>query len=225
MTKAYKGFDALFRMKEVWIKKDDLAFNAYMYDEGKIKTMNLDTGRITESDINVNFFFRNTFVDYMVPLEAGDPVKITTDEHTYYGSVLSTGNTTDRAPFVRIVGSTLFFNAERVERITPEELVAAQREQVFKNAGRKLDEFRQGDIVTYSGVEAIVSEANEYHLRLTGEYHGYVKVEEVTPCRFATYEHATAPVLVKNMNRKLVAPCTSSCLEQAIPNLNSGGRL
>src|SRR6476659_7796690 len=117
MTKTYKGFDALFRMKEVWIKKDDLAFNAYMYEEGCIVVMDLDTRRVKELDVNINFFFRNTFVDYVEPLEAGNPVKITTDEHTYYGTVLSTGHTTDKKPFVRLVGSTLFFNADRAERI------------------------------------------------------------------------------------------------------------
>ncbi|ANY29256.1 hypothetical protein [Bacillus phage PK16] len=203
MAKTYTGLTALERMKESWIVRQEGSSFAYKWEKNHVVRLDLNllrngaTRNVRESDIGINYFFNNTFIDWVDPFEEGAPVKVTLEDVTYYGTLQQYGHTADLQPYVKLIGLMAYFNADKAERITEEELVAAKRIDVFKLASRKLDEFRIGDMVEYKGVNAIVRSVQGLYLVLTGEYSGHVKAEDVTPFKFASYVYATAPVLSK----------------------------
>lgn len=214
MTKTYTGFEALERMKTHWIQKEKLAFNKYRFEEGVVKVKNLETGRYLDITVNINLFFNNTFVDYVEPLAVGDTVKVDIISGTLYGEV-------DRfleeygVQCFRFKGNSNLYKVSSAVRIEKDELVALKRKATFEQKGRRVDEFRMGDIVEYKGVKAIVRSIQGLYLVLTGEYHGHVSAKDVTPYKFATYVDATAPAYVK------VTPCTAPPMpgtEQPIMN-------
>lgn len=205
MTKVYSGFEALERMKTHWIQKEDTPFNKYRFEEGVVKVKSLSGGHYIETTININLFFNNTFVDYVEPLVAGDTVRVNITGGTIYGEIDTFLEEYGIRCF-RFKGNSTPYKVSSAVRIEKDELAALKRKATFKQEGRKVDEFRMGDIVEYKGVKAIVRSIQGLFLVLTGEYHGYVSAKDVKPYKFATYVYATHPNYIKV---DPVAPCTA----------------
>lgn len=202
MTKVYSGFEALERMKTHWIQKEDTPFNKYRFEDGVVKAKSLGAECYLDTHININLFFNNTFVDYVEPLAVGDTVKVKLLTGELFGEVGQVFDEWGKTWF-RFKGNRANYNVENAVRIEEDELAALKRKATFEQKGRRVDEFRMGDIVEYKGVKAIVRSIQGLYLVLTGEYHGHVSAKDVTPYKFATYVDATAPAYVK------VDPCTA----------------
>lgn len=225
MTKTYTGFEALERMKTHWIQKEKVPFNIYRFEDGVVKAKSIINGKYINTTININLFFNNTFVDYVEPLAVGDTVRVYITSGTLYGEVDRLFEEYGIKCF-RFKGNNTPYKVSSATRIEKDELAALKRKATFENAGRMVDEFRGGDIVKFkvAGYEykAEVMQqglGKDKVVEFKNCYSGIVPARDITPIKFATYVDATAPDYVK------VAPDTAPCLEQAIPNLHSGGRL
>lgn len=212
MTKVYTGFEALERMKTHWIQKEKLAFNKYRFEDGKVKAKSLSGDHYIETNININLFFNNTFVDYVEPLVAGDTVKVDIISGTLYGEV-------DRfleeygVRCFRFKGNSNPYKVSSAVRIEKDELAALKRKATFEQAGRRVDEFRRGDIVEFkvAGYEykAEVMQqglGKDMMVEFRTAYAGLVPARDITPVKFVTFVDATAPDYVKV---DPVAPCTA----------------
>ncbi|ALO79425.1 hypothetical protein HOBO_265 [Bacillus phage Hobo] len=230
MTKTYKGFEALKRMMDGWIQKEDKPFNIYRFEDGIVKAKSLGADCYLDTNININLFFNNTFVDYVEPLVAGDTVKTTIMAGTLYGEVEAVFEEYGTTCF-RFKGNKTPYRVDKATRIEKDELAALRRKATFEQSGRMVDEFRKGDIVKFkvAGYEYIAEVmqqglGKDKMVEFRNAYSGIVPGRDITPVKFATYIDATAPEYVKV---DPVAPCTAPMLGAMVTpnNYNVGGRL
>ncbi|UJH95724.1 hypothetical protein [Bacillus phage vB_BtM_BMBsp2] len=212
MTKTYTGFEALERMKTHWIQKEKLAFNKYRFEDGVIKAKSLSGDHYIETNININLFFNNTFVDYVEPIAVGDTVKVKLLTGELFGEVGQVFDEWGKTWF-RFKGNKAPYSVDVAVRIEKDELAALKRKATFENAGRMVDEFHRGDIVKFkvAGYEykAEVMQqglGKDKLVEFKNCYSGIVPARDITPIKFATYVDATAPDYVKV---DPVAPCTA----------------
>ncbi|AHN66490.1 hypothetical protein Bcp1_013 [Bacillus phage Bcp1] len=230
MTKTYKGFEALERMMDGWIKKENTAFNIYRFEDGVVKAKSILNGKYINTTININLFFNNTFVDYVEPLAVGDTVKVKLLTGELFGEVGQVFDEWGKTWF-RFKGNNSPYNVDNAIRIEKEELDLLKREATFKAAGRQLDEFRKGDIVeitkdgdTFTAEVRQQGGGSAKMVEYVGLRSGYKYGCDVKPIKFVTFVDATHPDYVK-VNP--VAPCTAPMMPgmaAPIPPM-MGGRL
>ncbi|PFY49076.1 hypothetical protein COL55_13290 [Bacillus toyonensis] len=113
------------------------------------------------------------FTEVVLP-QVGDWVKVTCKTNTFTGKLISVSSNGAKARWNDhdYVGYLEFKLNERTWQIlSPEQITEYKREQAFSKVGRKLNEFREGDIVMIDslGVTAIVvSKKNDPKVQLHG---------------------------------------------------------
>ncbi|WP_242145920.1 MULTISPECIES: hypothetical protein [unclassified Bacillus cereus group] len=152
--KTYTGFEAIERMKTHWITTQEKGC-AWKIKEDEI-WKRFDDTEWTATEL-INFFFRNEFIDYVEPLkfEEGEMFVMETENAKWYAVF---GSEDDYKYNVKI---SYPVNTMRVyeggflwkgddctfRKPTDEELEEFERFMVFHKKGRKMDEFKLGDIV------------------------------------------------------------------------------
>lgn len=231
MTKVYSGLEVLEVMKDNWVRKvgdDKRKYTlAYKIIDGVVKRFDTsyphqyyNPSFMIHSTMDINFFLTDTFSIWDEPLVAGDTVRVNITGGTIYGEIDTFLEEYGIRCF-RFKGNSTPYKVSSAVRIEKDELASLKRKATFEQEGRRVDEFRMGDIVEYKGVKAIVRSIQGLYLVLTGEYSGHVSAKDVTPYKFATYVYATHPDYVK------VAPCTAPPMPgtMAAPiNYNVGGQ-
>ncbi|BEU14722.1 hypothetical protein [Bacillus phage CM1] len=215
MTKLYSGFEALERMKTHWIQKEKLAFNKYRFEEGVVKAKSLSGDHYIDTNININLFFNNTFVDYVEPLVVGDTVRVNITGGTIYGEI-DTFLEEYGIKCFRFKGNSTPYKVSSAVRIEKDELAALKRKATFEQAGRRVDEFHRGDIVKFkvAGYEykAEVMQqglGKDMMVEFKNAYSGVVPARDITPVKFVTYVDPTILDYVK------VEPPVTPCNGQA----------
>lgn len=222
MTKTYKGFEALERMKTNWIQKEKEPYNRYKFEDGVVKVKSLTLDEYLDVQVNINLFFNNTFVDYVEPLKVGDIVKVESKGHTVYTTVMEAFEK-DGKTLTSLAGVDTLLSHFKADRITEEEFELIKRKEIFRRAGRNLDEFRKGDIVeitedgkTFKAEVKQQGDGSSKMVEYAGVYYGYKYGCDVKPIKFVTYTEAADPKYVAVENE--VTPCTG----QPMPPMMGG---
>lgn len=154
--KTYIGFEAIERMKTNWIKEKNDYF-AHTLKKGKHEVLGISSQRIVPSTIGMNFFFENEFVDYEKPLnlEYGEMFVMESSNGKWYGILKEETQTKYYLIMGLKVGEYRFYEngcsfkkyqGRTFRKATDEELEEFERFMMFYKKGRKMDEFKLGDI-------------------------------------------------------------------------------
>lgn len=144
-----------------------------------------------QSSMSLQSFLGYEFTEVATP-QVGDWVRVT---HSETKAVIVTGEVTEVVnKAVRIKDRLLSLEYDW-QILSPEEVSEYKREQAFVKVGRKLNEFRSGDIVCINvdgGVSIVVSNNNEETVRvhmLNVPGKGYTaKPHQLTPISFVEHQ-------------------------------------
>ncbi|AXY08518.1 hypothetical protein CUC43_17650 [Bacillus thuringiensis LM1212] len=146
--KKYTGFEAIERMKTNVID-DGKSLYRYNMELNLVEFSMKEPNKIPWQNvyIDISFFFRKEFVDYVEPLKVGDWIYLKqSNGNNLVGKIKR---------FHEIYKNTVITDAsecaigtEVIRKATSEEIEKEKRRRVFEKAGRTIDEFKEGDVVT-----------------------------------------------------------------------------
>ncbi|MGM2698030.1 hypothetical protein [Bacillus cereus group sp. Bce037] len=160
--KKYTGFEAIERMKTNVID-DGKSLYRYNMELNLVEFSMKEPNKIPWQNvyIDISFFFRKEFVDYVEPLKVGDWIYLKqSNGNDLVGKIKR---------FHEIYKNTVITDASEcaigigiIRKATPEEIEKEKRRRMFENAGRELNEFKVGDCVkddndSYMKVEDVIS--------------------------------------------------------------------
>lgn len=159
--KIYKGFETLERMKTHWIT-DEKKSSAWMIKEDGLvwmKTGDL-VGVVNEK---INFFLENEFTDYVEPVKVGEWVARDGVKETFVFKVKNVFG--EDYEFEGC--SDTKFTKSLYRKATSEEIAQEKHRLIFKNLGRKVDEFKEKDGVLYDNYFYLVSKIEADQILIT----------------------------------------------------------
>ncbi|MHA4207346.1 hypothetical protein [Bacillus cereus] len=146
--KKYTGFEAIERMKTNVID-DGKSLYRYNMELNLVEFSMKEPNKIPWQNvyIDISFFFRKEFVDYVEPLKVGDWIYLKqSNGNDLVGKIKR---------FHEIYKNTVITDASEcaigigiIRKATPEEIEKEKRRRVFEKVGRTIDEFKEGDVVT-----------------------------------------------------------------------------
>ncbi|PEL23442.1 hypothetical protein [Bacillus toyonensis] len=171
--KVYTGKETIEALLEGKLLKGE---NGYIYRFNcESNEINVRHSEVTEwkfSTIPFNNLSRAHLTEVVTP-QVGDWVRVNTPHYHYVGELLETDGEWLRANWNEneSVYGVRLTKSDTWEILSPEQITEYKREQAFSKVGRKLNEFREGDIVMIDslGVTAIVvSKKNDLKVQLHG---------------------------------------------------------
>lgn len=156
------------------------------YEDNQFMTKDGDS-QWRQSLVSANGLLTIKMTEVVTP-QVGDWVRVT---HRITNALMVTGEVTEVNNKAARVDGRLFSIDSNWQILSPEEVSEYKREQAFAKVGRKLNEFRSGDIVCINvdgGVSIVVSNNNEETVRvhmLNVPGKGYTaKPHQLTPISF-----------------------------------------
>lgn len=165
--KVYTGKETLQALLEGKVLETKGLINKYVY---KIKdeklTVKIDNKGCFEGSYDImNYILGMEFTEVVTP-QVGDWVRVT---HSETKAAIITGEITEIDNLVARIEGRLISLKQDWEILSPEQVTEYKREQAFVKVGRKLNEFKSGDIVCINvdgGVSIVVSNNNEESVRV-----------------------------------------------------------
>lgn len=187
--KVYTGKETL----QAWLDGKTLSKDGSLYRLSKAGTLEVDMNSTNEweySRLYVSNLLKWEFTEVAVP-KVGDWVRVYTHDETYTGKITRIENSKMYADWEG-QGDDLYLDnsTHGWEILTPEQVSEYKREQAFVKLGRKLNEFRSGDIVyvDHEGVIGIVvskSNSSEIKVNECNRVQGWsTKPHQLTPISF-----------------------------------------
>jgi len=112
---------------------------------------------IKVSDMHLYFFFENEFTDYEDPLKVGDWITLTHRNIKIVGKIIEEKPTDYITDYDAGIGVNQWFDKDKIRKATAEEIAQEKRRRMFAKVGRKLNEFRDDDVVDFDGYRYFVS--------------------------------------------------------------------
>ncbi|HDR8003391.1 TPA: hypothetical protein QCY70_004905 [Bacillus cereus] len=145
MTTKYTGLAAIERMQTHWI---NCCKGCWKMEGNSLLHKYYGEEEITKSDMHLFFFFENEFVDYEEPLKVGDWVV----HDKYIVKVTEILDSTKyRCDYISIMRDQILDTKYIQRKATDEEIDLEKRRRLFEKVGRKMDEFKEGDVVVICG--------------------------------------------------------------------------
>ncbi|ABS23185.1 hypothetical protein ACQVUL_07630 [Bacillus cytotoxicus] len=153
----YTGFSAIERMKTHWITTTSDVDSAWKIENNELVFKKDDT-ILVGTLIELNFFFKNEFIDYAEPLKFEEGEMYVFESHDnkkWYAVHKEVNGDKYWTSLAVIVAENCVFDGDgyltkyngTFRKPTDEELEEFERFMVFHKKGREMDEFELGDIV------------------------------------------------------------------------------
>ena len=145
-----------------------------------------------DTDLSMDFFLRNEFTEVVTP-QVGDWVRVYTYDKTYVAKITHKEGTKMYADWDNNGVESLYLDSSdhNWEILSPEQVSEYKRELAFSKVGRKLNEFKHGDIVfidTLGVTSVVITKKNDNEIKLHGineKGKGYTaKPHQLTPISF-----------------------------------------
>ncbi|MGA4461973.1 hypothetical protein ACPA2L_04490 [Bacillus bombysepticus] len=185
--KTYTGFEAIERMKTNVID-DGKSLYRYNMELNLVEFSMKEPNKIPWQNvyIDISFFFRKEFVDYVEPLKVGDWIYLKqSNGNNLVGEIKR---------FHEIYKNTIITDAsecaigiEVVRKATSGEIEKEKRRRAFEKVGRAIDEFKEGDVVTPLDNDKDLLLVEHYNAQKNAVKIGgtYYNASDVNPAYFA----------------------------------------
>lgn len=148
MTTKYTGVAAIERMQTHWI---NCCKGCWKMEGNSLLHKYYGEEEITKSDMHLFFFFENEFVDYEEPLKVGDWALWTYRDEQHVCKILEDKGADFIADYQAGIGVNQWLDKKQLRKATDEEIALEKRRRLFEKVGRKMDEFKEGDVVAMCG--------------------------------------------------------------------------
>jgi len=185
--KKYIGFEAIERMKTNVID-DGKSLYRYNMELNLVEFSMKEPNKIPWQNvyIDISFFFRKEFVDYVEPLKVGDWIVAWSSEEVCKITEVDYLGRKGHMKTDYCSGGD-YQVATTYRKATTEEIAQEKRHRLFEKHGRAMDNFKKGDVVTPADNDNALLLVEDYNLpnntvKIGGTYYN---VSDVNPAYFA----------------------------------------